>query len=93
MPRISKFYRIVILFVLGSASARAFPRPVPRTEQRSTSPPLEVMAGSLPTPAMRLVHEWGELHRAELAATWELALARKPLGTIKPLPSPSPSPS
>jgi hypothetical protein len=47
---------------------------------------LEVLAGGLPGRAMRLVREWGELHREELIATWAHALAHEPLGTIEPLP-------
>ena len=38
------------------------------------------------TRALRLVREWGELHRDELMAAWTHALAHEPLGTIEPLP-------
>jgi len=47
---------------------------------------LEVLAGELPRRALRLVAEWAELHRDELAAMWARAAARQPLGRIDPLP-------
>jgi len=46
---------------------------------------LEPLFGVLPPRALRLVREWGELHREELAANWERVLAREPLDTIPPL--------
>ena len=47
---------------------------------------LRVIAGSLPTRALRLVLEWAELHGPELQANWELAQALEPLVAIEPLP-------
>jgi hypothetical protein len=47
---------------------------------------LRVIAGSLPTRALRLVLEWAELHGPELQANWELAQALEPLVAIAPLP-------
>lgn len=46
---------------------------------------LEVMGGELPPRALRLVREWGELHRDELDANWASAEAHRPLATIDPL--------
>ena len=45
----------------------------------------EVIEGSLPRRATRLVLEWWEIHQAELAKDWALAEARKPLNKIEPL--------
>jgi hypothetical protein len=47
---------------------------------------LDVLAGSLPDRALRLVREWAELHRLELEADWEGARAAQPLERIPPLP-------
>ena len=47
---------------------------------------LEVLNGSLPARALRLVREWAELHRGELAMNWDLAQALEPLVEIDPLP-------
>jgi len=47
---------------------------------------LEPLAGELPPHALRLVQEWGEIHRAELEANWARAEAHAALDTIEPLP-------
>ena len=47
---------------------------------------LAVLTGDLPARALRLVHEWAELHRAELEANWDAARARVPLASIEALP-------
>ena len=47
---------------------------------------LEILAGSLPDRAVRLVREWAELHRAELAENWMRARDGQPLERIAPLP-------
>ncbi|CAN5815251.1 DUF4160 domain-containing protein [soil metagenome] len=86
MPTISEFYGIVI---------RMFPKDHPPPhfhalfgEHRArvaiaTGEPLE---GKLPPRAARLVREWAELHRSELATNWELAEQMRPLQRIEPLP-------
>jgi hypothetical protein len=43
------------------------------------------VAGFLPARVLGLVQEWRAVHQAELAAAWELAVARKPLPNIAPL--------
>ena len=35
--------------------------------------------------ALRLIREWAALHRAELEANWDLAVAKLPLDRIAPL--------
>lgn len=47
---------------------------------------LEVLNGSLPTRALRVVREWAGLHRDDLAMNWDLAQALEPLVEIEPLP-------
>lgn len=47
---------------------------------------LEVLGGSLPDRALRLVREWAELHRAELEEDWRRARDGQPLERIAPLP-------
>jgi hypothetical protein len=47
---------------------------------------LEVLAGSVPDRALRLVREWSELHRPELEANWRRARDDVPLKAIPPLP-------
>lgn len=45
----------------------------------------EVIAGSLPKRAQRLVREWAQLHTDELLANWERATRDEPLVPIDPL--------
>jgi hypothetical protein len=47
---------------------------------------LEILGGSLPDRAVRIVREWATLHRAELDADWQRARASLPLDRIPPLP-------
>ena len=44
------------------------------------------LIGHLPRRARSLVEEWITLHRDELLADWNLALAGQPLAPIDPLP-------
>jgi len=46
---------------------------------------LDLLDGSLPPRALRLVREWARLHPDELAQNWELAQALEPLVPIEPL--------
>lgn len=86
MPRISEFYGIVISLYWAEHPPPHFHARYGEHRAAVDIATLGVIAGGLPSRAMRLVREWGELHRAELAATWELALAHEPLGRIEPLP-------
>jgi hypothetical protein len=45
----------------------------------------EVLAGELPRKQLRLVQAWIELHRDELQADWELAVAGENPYKITPL--------
>jgi hypothetical protein len=45
----------------------------------------EILAGELPRKHLRLVQAWIELHRDELMADWELAVAGENLYKIDPL--------
>ena len=42
----------------------------------------EVLAGSLPNKAIRLVREWAGEHQDELLSNWQLAIDLKPLQRI-----------
>jgi hypothetical protein len=47
---------------------------------------LQILNGSLPARALRLVREWAALHTDELSDNWERAQALEPLVSIEPLP-------
>ena len=86
MPRISAFYGIVITMYW-----RERDHPVPHFhasyagQAASISVEGEVLGGSLPLRALRLVREWAGLHRDELLANWERARDYEPLAPIDPL--------
>lgn len=71
----------------ASTGALTFTRGTPGREATITIDTLEVLAGSLPARAVRLVHEWATAHSGELEANWERARSDEPLEPIPPLPS------
>jgi hypothetical protein len=86
VPRLSEFYGIVISLYWAEHPPPHFHARYGEHRAAVDIATLEVLAGGLPGRAMRLVREWGELHRDELMAAWARALAHEPLGTIEPLP-------
>lgn len=46
---------------------------------------LQILNGTLPGRALRLVREWAALHEAELAENWQLAQALEHMVPIDPL--------
>jgi hypothetical protein len=85
MPRLSAFYGIVIGMFYRDHPPPHFHARYADSEAKFDISTLEVIDGGLPSRAARLVREWAELHRAELAADWELAVRRLPLNAIEPL--------
>jgi hypothetical protein len=45
----------------------------------------EIVKGTLPKRALKLIFEWMDLHKAELEDNWACALEGKPLNKIAPL--------
>ena len=66
MPRISEFYGIVIAMYYSEHGVAHFHAIYAGQEASVEVETLGVLAGSLPERALRLVREWGELHRTEL---------------------------
>ena len=85
MPEISRFLGIIIAMYYNDHAPPHFHAKYGDREMKVNIVTGEVMEGSLPTRARRLVLEWWELHKAELAEDWSLAVARKPLNSIEPL--------
>jgi hypothetical protein len=86
MPRISYFYGIIIgMFWDEGRHGRPHFHAYYGEHEASLDLAGEVIVGELPKPQLRLVQAWAELHAAELAADWELAVNRKPLEAIPPL--------
>ena len=45
----------------------------------------DLVEGNMPKRQQKLIAAWAELHRDELLANWELAIAEQPLYKIDPL--------
>ncbi len=86
MPRLSSFYGIVIYMYRPDHPPPHFHAQYGEHVAQIDLASLEVLNGSLPARAVRLVREWAQLHRSELAINWELAQALEPLVEIDPLP-------
>lgn len=86
MPRLSAFYGIVIYMYRPDHPPPHFHARYGENIAQIGLDSWQIISGSLPPRALRLVREWAELHRAELVANWELAQALEPLVGIEPLP-------
>lgn len=86
MPRLATFYGIVIWMYRPDHQPAHFHARYGEHEASIALSSLDVVAGSLPPRAMRLVREWATLHEDELAANWQRAQALEPLVEIAPLP-------
>lgn len=86
MPRISSFYGIVIAMYYREHGRPHFHARYAGQEATLAIDTLEVLAGTLPARALRLVHEWATAHSEELAANWERSRTDIPLEPIAPLP-------
>jgi hypothetical protein len=86
MPRISHFYGITITMYWREGHHRLAHFHARYGEYKaSLNVAGEIIVGSLPKHALRLVQDWAELHAAELEANWQLVLSKKPLDPIDPL--------
>lgn len=86
MPVLSRFYGIVVKMYYDDHAPPHFHASYGGKEVVVSLSSLEAIRGRLPTRAMKLVAEWSELHREELAANWEHAQSAEPLTPIDPLP-------
>jgi hypothetical protein len=86
VPRISEFYGIVIEMYFDDHPPPHFHARYAGAEAVFVIATGEMLAGSLPPRAVRLVREWLEEHRDELAANFERGSALLPLEPVAPLP-------
>lgn len=70
VPRISEFYGIVIEMYYGDHPPPHFHARYGGDSAKVDIASGEIVAGSLPSRALRLVREWIEEHRGELEANW-----------------------
>ena len=88
MPIISMFYGIIIRLYLIDNKNHKLPHIHAKYAEFEASIGIgegEVLSGELPRKQLRLVQAWIELHRDELMADWELAVAGEPPFRIAPL--------
>jgi hypothetical protein len=86
VPRISAFYGIVIEMYFGDHAPPHFHARYSGDEATIVIATGEILDGSLPPRALRLVREWLSEHREELAENFELASAMQALRPVAPLP-------
>jgi hypothetical protein len=86
VPRISEFYGIVIAMYYAEHGVPHFHALYAGKDASIAIETLDVLAGSLPDRALRLVLEWAALHRAALEENWQRARDGLPLERIEPLP-------
>jgi hypothetical protein len=86
MPRISEFYGIVIEMYFDDHPPPHFHARYSGDEAVIAIDTGEVLVGSLPLRALRLVREWLAQHRDELIANFERGSALEPLEPVAPLP-------
>ena len=91
VPRISEFYGMVIEMFFADHPPPHFHARYGGSEALIAIALIaidsgEVIAGELPPRARRLVREWAEMRREELAADWDRARAHEPLARVAPLP-------
>ena len=85
MPELSRFFGIIIRMQFGDHLPPHFHAVYGEFEAQVAIADPRVHAGMLPPRALGLVMEWAAIHRDELRADWELAVARQELYPIEPL--------
>lgn len=85
MPEISRFLGIIIAMYYNDHAPPHFHARYGDHEIRVAIETGEILSGSFPARAQRMVLEWLDLHRDELVEDWDLAEQRKPLRKIEPL--------
>jgi hypothetical protein len=86
MPELSRFYGIVIRMYFGDHDPPHFHAYYSGAKAVFEIQSLELIEGSIPSRAARLVQEWATLHQAELEAAWQQAVALQQPNRIDPLP-------
>jgi hypothetical protein len=86
MPRISSFYGIIITMYFYDHEPSHFHAQYAEHHAAIAIGSHDLLVGSLPSRAHKLVMEWASLHREELEADWEQARNGGTPDPIDPLP-------
>ncbi len=85
VPRISEFYGIVIEMFYGDHPPPHFHARYGGASAKIAIASGEVIVGSLPGRALRLVREWLGEHRGELEGNWDRVVSHEAPRPIEPL--------
>ena len=88
MPTISMFYGILVAMLFEDNDRHNSPHIHVRYAGQKASVAIEdgcLLAGSFPPKQLKMVQVWIEIHKDELMADWELAVAGEQLFRIQPL--------
>ena len=88
MPAISMFYGILVAMMFEDKHRHNLPHIHVRYSGEKASIAIEhgsVLAGSTHLKQLKMVQAWIEIHKEELFADWELALAGEQPYSIEPL--------
>jgi hypothetical protein len=88
MPTISMFYGIVIYLYFFDDELHKLPHIHARFQGQNASFSIldgSLLSGDLPSPKVRLVQAWIEIHREDLLADWDLAVNGQTPFPIDPL--------
>lgn len=88
MPAISMFYGIIVYMYFMENKRHKLPHVHAKYQDDEVVvaiPDGEVLEGTIPKAKMKLLHAWVELHKDELMANWELAVAGQQPYKIEPL--------
>jgi hypothetical protein len=86
VPRISEFYGIVIEMYFADHAPPHFHARYSGEEATIVIATGEVLAGTIPGRALRLVREWLDVHRIELKSNWDRARRHEQPSSVPPLP-------
>jgi hypothetical protein len=86
MPCISRFYGILVYVYSNDHEPPHFHAKYAGQDAAIEIAGLDILAGQLPSRAMRLVLEWAALHREELQENWRRAQQGELPVAIEPLP-------
>ena len=85
MPRISEFFGISIYMYYNDHPPPHFHAIYGQFEATVRIDSIDILEGSLPHRAERLVFEWANLYKNELQIDWKLAEAKETMRRIPPL--------
>jgi len=88
MPAISMFYGVIIYLYFKDDKKHKLPHIHVKYQEYEvivSIPDGEILEGNIPKSKMKLLQAWIELHKDELIANWELALAGENPYKIEPL--------